>query len=67
MAVMENPSMARGVLVPAMAPREGGKIRLPAPKNMENRVRPTSIRFRMDSLFIKNLLYDFCVKPDVFY
>ena len=44
-ALRIKPAMAGQVFVPACAPRKGGKIRLPAPKNMENNVNPTSSRF----------------------
>ena len=40
----QGPSMAGQVWVPAWAAILGGKIRLPAPKNMENRVKPTRSR-----------------------
>ena len=38
--VVRKPSIASGVLVPAACPRAGGKIRLPAPKKMENIMKP---------------------------
>ena len=34
--------MAAGESVPACKPSSGGRIRLPAPKNIENNVRPTT-------------------------
>ena len=37
--------LATVLAVPAWAAMPGGKIRLPAPKNMENSVRPTKSRF----------------------
>ena len=43
-ALRASPSMAGQVWVPAWAAILGGKIRLPAPKNMENRVKPTRSR-----------------------
>ena len=42
MALSENPTMAIQVEWPACAPKNGGKIKFPAPKNMENSVKPTS-------------------------
>ena len=44
-ALTANPRNALQVCVPAWAPRKGGNIRFPAPKNMENRVTPISTLF----------------------
>ena len=52
MAEMRNPAMALQVFPPAWAPKKGGKIRFPAPKNMEKRVSPTNKRSLPRSLFI---------------
>ena len=52
MAVTAKPTMAVQVFVPAIAPKKGGKIRFPAPKNMENNVSPTRHKLRFDSLSI---------------
>ena len=41
---MRKPIMAGVTFVPADAPMMGGKIRFPAPKNMENRVREVAMR-----------------------
>ena len=41
-----NPGFGGQKFIPAFAPRSGGKIRLPAPKNMENNVKPTSNSLR---------------------
>ena len=39
--------------------RKGGKIRLPAPKNIENNVRLSRIRFFLEHFFIKlSFLFD---------
>ena len=51
-AVMVSPTIAGTVLLPACAPRSGGKIRLPAPKNMENSMKPIVIVCRNPSFFI---------------
>ena len=51
-AVMVSPTIARTVLLPACAPRSGGKIRLPAPKNMENSMKPIVIVCRNPSFCI---------------
>lgn len=45
MAVTAKPAMAIQIFVPADAPKKGGKIRFPAPKNMEKSVRPTKTSF----------------------
>ena len=44
MALTANPVKAGQKLEPACAPRWGGKIRFPAPKNIENSVKPRSRR-----------------------
>ena len=49
MALTESPAKASHRFAPACAPRCGGKIRLPAPKNMENNVNPTNNRFLPES------------------
>ena len=41
---IRKPIIAGVKLVPADAPMIGGKIRLPAPKNMEKRVREVAMR-----------------------
>ena len=41
---MRKPIMAGATFVPADAPMIGGKIRLPAPKNIENRVSEVAMR-----------------------
>ena len=53
-ALMARPRKAGQKWMPALAPRSGGKIRLPAPKNMENSVKPMSSSFRPDSFCIKS-------------
>jgi hypothetical protein len=40
------------VAEPACAPTNGGKIRLPAPKNIEKKVKVITNRWRATSLFI---------------
>jgi hypothetical protein len=45
MALTAKPTKASQSAVPACAPRKGGKMRLPAPKNIENRVNPTRRSF----------------------
>ena len=39
-----KPTIAAAVRPPASAPRYGGKMRLPAPKNIEKNVMPTTMR-----------------------
>ena len=53
-AVSNIPTIAGIVLLPASAPRSGGNIRLPAPKNMENSVNPITHLFLIDKLFINH-------------
>ena len=43
-AVMRKPMKAESDSVPACTPSQGGKIRLPAPKNIAKSVRPTKLR-----------------------
>ena len=45
MALTANPAKAGQRFAPACAPRWGGKIRFPAPKNMEKSVKPRSTSF----------------------
>ena len=45
-AEMMNPTAASGVADPACAPRNGGKIRFAAPKNMEKKVNVIRTRLR---------------------
>ena len=52
-ALKINPAMAIQTEVPALKPRNGGKIRFPAPKNIENKVMPTNKQSRLESLFKK--------------
>lgn len=47
-AVMQNPNMARGMLVVTFCPKNGGNIRFPAPKNNENSIKLT----RMNWVFV---------------
>jgi len=47
-----NPVAAGMVAEPACAPTNGGKIRLPAPKNIEKKVKVITNRWRATSLFI---------------
>ena len=44
-AVIQNPSMANGVLIVAFCPKNGGKIKFPAPKNNENSIKLTRINW----------------------
>lgn len=57
--VNKNPIPAKSQSFPMAIPKEGGKIRLPAPKNMANKANPkTTASF---FLFIKiPLLQDLC-------
>ena len=58
-AVIKKPISAGRLCVPAFCPRKGGKIRLPAPKNIENNVRLSRIRFFLEHFFIKlSFLFD---------
>ena len=41
--VMRNPAMTSGRRSPAEAPSTGGKMRLPAPKNRANSMRPVTM------------------------
>ena len=41
MAAIKKPTMASGVAVPAWSASNGGMMRLPAPKSIENRAMPT--------------------------
>ena len=50
MAVMAKPRKAGKNENPASYPRNGGNIRLPAPKNMENTVSESTMRFFTDSM-----------------
>ena len=52
-ALTAKPIKASTVLVPACAPKRGGNIRFPAPKNIENKVMPTNKQSRLESLFKK--------------
>lgn len=54
MPVAKKPAMAMGKLVPAFCAKKGGKIRLPAPKNMENTIKPTDKSSIFDKLCIKS-------------
>ena len=47
-----KPMAAGMVAEPACAPTNGGKIRLPAPKNIEKKVKVITNRWRATSLFI---------------
>ena len=38
-AVIRKAAMAKGIFSPAFCPRNGGKIRFPAPKNRENSIK----------------------------
>ena len=51
-ALTARPAKAGQRLVPACAPRCGGKIRFPAPKNMENSVKLTKSRLLPESFCI---------------
>ncbi len=54
-AVAISPSIAKGVWVPACIPSIGGKMRLPAPKNIEKSIKPiTMLCFRVN--FFKDIL-----------
>ena len=44
-ALKAKPKNAGTMLLPAILPRNGGKIKFPAPKNIENNVIPISILF----------------------
>ena len=46
-AVIRKAAMAKGIFSPAFCPRNGGKIRFPAPKNREN-----SIKLIQDHFFL---------------
>ena len=48
-----KPMAAGMVAEPACAPTNGGKIRLPAPKNIEKNVKVMTNRWRATSLFIR--------------
>lgn len=50
--VNKNPIPAKNQSFPMAIPNEGGKIRLPAPKNMANKANPKTIASFF--LFIKN-------------
>ena len=52
-ALTARPVKAQDTAVPAESPRTGGKMRFPAPKNMENRVMPTKSWSLRDSLRIR--------------
>ena len=52
-AVSINPSMAYTFLSPANCPMAKGKIKFPAPKNIENRANPEDIDFDFNKLLIK--------------
>lgn len=44
-AVIRNPVIAKAVLFPAFCPRNGGKIKFPAPKNNEKSIKLTTSLF----------------------
>lgn len=50
-AVSRNPIPAHQILFPALKPSVGGKIKFPAPKNMENIVNPTANISRVVNFF----------------
>ena len=54
-AVMIKPSMAVIVTLPALCPKNGGKIKFPAPKNSENNMKLIKI-ICLFSSFISTLL-----------
>ena len=41
--VRTNPTIPNKYLSPSIFPSAGGKIKFPAPKNIENRAKPTTI------------------------
>ena len=53
-AVMAKPTIAQGISTPAKEPKYGGKIRFPAPKNIEKSVNPNKSRC------LKVKLFDIC-------
>lgn len=54
-AVIRKVAIANGVLSPAFCPKNGGKIRFPAPKKRENNIKLTS-KICFFCSFIDNLL-----------
>ena len=53
---MRKPIIAGVKLVPADAPMIGGKMRLPAPKNMEKSVREVAMRTAMPERSVESSL-----------
>ena len=58
-AVIKNPISAERKFPPLSRARNGGKIRLPAPKNMLNIVKAINSFFFISSLFIIHLFLRF--------
>ena len=65
-ALTARPAKAGQRFTPACAPRCGGKIRFPAPKNMENSVKLTKSRLLPESFCIGQTPHFFlsCIKDD---
>ena len=51
-AVIRNPAIATQVLFPADCPKNGGKIKFPAPKNNEKSIKLTNNKSFLDKFFI---------------
>ncbi len=50
-AVITKPRVTKNQSDPALNPKNGGKIKLPAPKNIENKAKPVINRFLVLFIF----------------
>ena len=53
-AVTKNPKIVTQVALPAACPKNGGKIKFPAPKNNENNIKLTNNKSFLYKSFINN-------------
>ena len=54
----QKPSMPQEMFSPAICPKTGGKIKLPAPKKKENNIRPIG-------MINEKLILSFCIKSSL--